>query len=35
MLDIGTKAPDFTLPDKNGTPVRLSDFIGKKVVLYF
>jgi len=35
MLEIGTKAPDFTLNDKDGTPVSLSDFIGKKVVLYF
>ncbi len=35
MLDIGTKAPDFTLPDQNGRPVSLSDFLGQKVVLYF
>lgn len=35
MLEAGTKAPDFTLPDKNGDSVRLSDFRGKKVVLYF
>lgn len=35
MIAIGQKAPDFTLPDKNGNPVSLSDFIGKKVVLYF
>ncbi|MBQ8604590.1 MAG: thioredoxin-dependent thiol peroxidase [Oscillospiraceae bacterium] len=35
MLETGTKAPDFTLPDKDGTPVSLSDFQGKKVVLYF
>ncbi|MBM6829753.1 thioredoxin-dependent thiol peroxidase [Anaerotignum lactatifermentans] len=35
MLEVGTKAPDFTLLDKNGTEVRLSDFLGKKVVLYF
>lgn len=35
MLQIGSKAPDFTLPDKDGTPVSLSDFRGKKVVLYF
>ena len=35
MLETGTKAPDFTLPDKNGNPVRLSDFLGRKVVLYF
>ena len=35
MLEVGTKAPDFTLPDKEGKPVSLSDFLGKKVVLYF
>ena len=35
MLEVGTKAPAFTLPDKDGNPVALSDFAGKKVVLYF
>lgn len=35
MLEAGSKAPDFTLPDKDGSAVRLSDFLGKKVVLYF
>lgn len=35
MLETGTKAPDFTLLDKNGAEVSLSDFLGKKVVLYF
>ena len=35
MLEVGTKAPAFTLPDKDGNPVSLSDFTGKKVVLYF
>ena len=35
MLEVGTKAPDFTLQDKHGSPVSLSDFQGKKVVLYF
>lgn len=35
MLQVGTKAPDFTLPDQSGQLVSLSDFIGKKVVLYF
>ena len=33
MLDVGQKAPDFTLPDQNGSNVSLSDFLGKKVVL--
>ena len=35
MLEKGTKAPDFTLLDKDGKEVKLSDFLGKKVVLYF
>lgn len=35
MLEVGTKAPEFTLPDKDGNPVSPSDFAGKKVVLYF
>ena len=35
MLEVGMKAPDFTLPDKRGNSVSLSDFLGKKVVLYF
>ena len=35
MLTAGTKAPDFTLRDKDGREVSLSDFLGKKVVLYF
>ena len=35
MLEKGTKAPDFTLNDKDGKEVSLSDFRGKKVVLYF
>ena len=35
MLETGTKAPEFTLPDKDGNSVSLSDFAGKKVVLYF
>ena len=35
MLKIGDKAPDFTLSDKEGNPISLSDFLGKKVVLYF
>ena len=35
MLEVGMKAPEFTLPDKNGDLISLSDFRGKKVVLYF
>ena len=35
MLQIGDKAPDFTLNDQNGNPVSLADFAGKRVVLYF
>ena len=35
MLEVGMKAPDFTLMDKEGNPTRLSDFAGKKIVLYF
>ncbi len=35
MLDIGKKAPAFTLPDQNGEMRSLSDYAGKKVVLYF
>lgn len=35
MLDVGIKAPDFTLPDKDGKNISLSDFIGKKIILYF
>ena len=35
MLQINTKAPDFALADQHGNIVHLSDFLGKKVVLYF
>lgn len=35
MLTAGNKAPDFTLNDKDGNAVSLTDFLGKKVVLYF
>ena len=35
MLEIGTKAPDFTLPDQNGNMHSLSEYRGKKVILYF
>ena len=35
MLQQGTKAPDFTLPDKDNHPVSLSDYKRKRVILYF
>jgi peroxiredoxin Q/BCP len=35
MLETGMKAPEFTLSDKDGNAVSLSEFVGKKVVLYF
>ena len=35
MLEVGVKAPDFSLSDKDGNIVSLSDFAGKKVVVYF
>ena len=35
MLEIGMRAPDFSLIGKNGATGSLSDFLGKKVVLYF
>jgi peroxiredoxin Q/BCP len=35
MIEPGTKAPDFTLPDQDGAPVSLSQFRGQRVVLYF
>ncbi len=35
MLAIGTKAPEFTLPDQNGEMRSLSDYKGQKVILYF
>ncbi|HJC20201.1 MAG TPA: thioredoxin-dependent thiol peroxidase [Candidatus Butyricicoccus avicola] len=35
MLQVGTKAPDFTLPDAQGCPVSRADFAGKRFVLYF
>lgn len=35
MLEVGTKAPEFTLPDQNGEKHSLSDYRGQKVVLYF
>lgn len=35
MLEAGMKAPEFTLPDQNGEMHNLSDYAGKKVILYF
>ena len=35
MLEVGIKAPDFTLPDQNGNMHSLSEYRGKKVILYF
>lgn len=35
MLEIGTKAPEFSLPDQNGEMKSLSDYKGQKVILYF
>ena len=35
MLNIGDRAPDFALPDQNGTMHRLSDYRGQRVILYF
>ena len=34
-MDVGAKAPDFSLADENGKTVRLADFRGKDVVLFF
>ncbi len=35
MLQVGVKAPDFSLPDQNGTIHSLHDYAGKRVILYF
>ena len=35
MVNVGDKAPDFTLPSQSGDSVRLKDFKGKTLVLYF
>jgi thioredoxin-dependent peroxiredoxin len=35
QLKVGDKAPDFTLPSADGTPVSLKDFQGKRVIVYF
>jgi thioredoxin-dependent peroxiredoxin len=34
-LEIGKKAPEFTLPDEEGNTVRLSDFKGRRLVVFF
>ncbi|MCH9714575.1 MAG: thioredoxin-dependent thiol peroxidase [Cyanobacteria bacterium] len=34
-LEIGSAAPDFTLPDQNGNPLTLADLRGQRVVIYF
>ena len=35
MLEIGSRAPEFTLPDQNGNLHSLKDYLGQKVILYF
>ena len=35
MLQIGDKAPDFTLPNEKGEDVSLSDYVGRRVIVYF
>ena len=35
MLEVGSKAPDFTLDYQDGNPVSLSNFKGQKVLLWF
>lgn len=35
MLEVGTRAPDFCLPNAQGDPVRLADYAGKRLILYF
>lgn len=35
MLELGIKAPDFELLDQNGEVHKLSDYLGKKIILYF
>ncbi len=35
MLEVGTKAPEFTLPDQDGKMHQLKDYRGQKVILYF
>jgi len=35
MIEVGAKAPDFSLPDQDGNEVSLSDFAGRKLVIVF
>ncbi len=35
MLEVGSKAPDFTLQNQNGDKISLSDYRGKNIILYF
>lgn len=35
MLNVGDKAPDFSLPTDSGSAISLAEFEGKKLVLYF
>jgi peroxiredoxin Q/BCP len=35
MLEVGTKAPAFSLPDENGNAVSLDQFLGQKIILWF
>ena len=35
MLEVGTRAPEFTLPDQNGKMHSLEDYRGRRVILYF
>ena len=35
MLNVGDRAPDFALPAYDGSIVRLSDYVGKRVLLWF
>jgi cytochrome oxidase Cu insertion factor (SCO1/SenC/PrrC family) len=35
VIEQGDRAPDFELPDQDGRPVKLADFLGRPVVLYF
>jgi peroxiredoxin Q/BCP len=35
MIEAGAQAPDFTLPDQDGREIKLADFRGQSVVVYF